>query len=44
NFQKMKQANPYLSTPQLMRHLSTEYNKRNQQQLLDLPNLDQLKI
>ncbi|CAF3885049.1 unnamed protein product [Rotaria sp. Silwood1] len=44
NFQTMKQANPHLSTPQLMKQLSTEYKKRNQQQTIDLPNLDQLKI
>ncbi|CAF4263952.1 unnamed protein product [Rotaria sp. Silwood2] len=44
NFQTIKQTNPHLSTPQLMRQLSAEYKKRNQQQMIDLPDLDQLKI
>ncbi len=30
NFQIMKQANPHLSTPQLMKQLSQEYKKKNQ--------------
>ncbi|CAF1119924.1 unnamed protein product [Rotaria sordida] len=45
NFQTMKQANPYLSTPQLMKQLSAEYKKRNEhQQFIDLPDLDRLKL
>ncbi|CAF3277725.1 unnamed protein product [Rotaria socialis] len=44
NFQKIKQANPHLSTPQLMKQFSVEYKKNNQQKRIDLPDLDQLKI
>ncbi|CAF2119694.1 unnamed protein product [Rotaria magnacalcarata] len=44
NFQKIKQVNPHLSTPQLMKQLSVEYKKSNQQKRIDLPDLDQLKI
>jgi hypothetical protein len=45
NFQTVKQAQPHLSTPQLMKHLSQEYKKKIQQQNdLDLPDLEQLKI
>jgi hypothetical protein len=45
NFQTMKQANPHLTTPQLMKQLSAEYKKSNQQQpMIDLPDLNQLKI
>ena len=48
NFQTMKQSQPHLSTPQLMKHLSQEYKKRTQQQQqqsdLDLPDLEKLNI
>ncbi len=46
HFQIMKQAQPHLSTPQVMKHLSQEYKKKMQQQQndLDLPDLEQLKI
>ena len=45
NFQAVKQANPHLSTPQLMRQLSKEYKLQNEQQkMIDLPNFDQLKL
>jgi hypothetical protein len=46
NFQILKQANPHLTTPQLMKQLSQEYKQKNQQQQehLDLPDLDKLKI
>lgn len=44
NFPKLKQSNPHLSTPQLMKQLSVEYKKQNQEQAVDLPNLDQLKL
>ncbi|CAF0845365.1 unnamed protein product [Adineta steineri] len=45
NFQIIKQANPHLSTPQLMKQLSQEYKKQKQQQIAtDLPDLNQLKI
>nr|ADD91468.1 hypothetical protein [Adineta vaga] len=45
NFQAMKQANPQLSTPQLMRQLSKEYKLKNDQlEMFDLPNFDQLKL
>ncbi|CAF4192758.1 unnamed protein product [Rotaria sp. Silwood2] len=45
HFQTMKQAQPHLSTPQLMKHLSQEYKKKIQQQNdIDLPDLEQLKI
>lgn len=42
HFQTMKQAQPHLSTPQLMKHLSQEYKKRTQ--ILELPDLDKLNI
>jgi hypothetical protein len=45
HFQTMKQAQPHLSTPQLMKHLSQEYKKQIQPQTpIDLPNFEQLKI
>ncbi len=45
HFQIMKQSQPHLSTPQLMKHLSQEYKKKMQQQNdLDLPDFEQLKI
>ncbi|CAF0951034.1 unnamed protein product [Rotaria sordida] len=45
HFQTMKQTQPHLSTPQLMKHLSQEYRKKMQQQNdIDLPDLEQLKI
>ena len=44
NFIIMKQENPHLSTPQLMKKISAEYRERNQPQLIDLPDLSQLKI
>ena len=45
NFHTVKQAHPYLSTPQLMKQLSEEYKKRNQQtDELVLPDFDQLKL
>jgi len=45
HFQTVKQAQPHLSTPQLMKHLSQEYKKKMQQQNhLDLPDFEQLKI
>lgn len=45
NFQTMKQSQPHLSTPQLMKHLSQAYkNKMQQQNDIDLPDLGQLKI
>jgi hypothetical protein len=45
HFQTTKQSQPHLSTPQLMKHLSQEYKKKMQQQNdLDLPDLEQLKI
>ncbi len=45
NFQIMKQANPHLTTSQLMKQLSREYKKKNQrEQMIDLPDLNQLKI
>jgi hypothetical protein len=41
----MKQAQPHLSTPQLMKHLSQEYKKTIiQQPQIDLPDFEQLKI
>ena len=42
HFQTMKQTQPHLSTPQLMKHLSQEYKKRTQ--ILELPDLDKLNI
>ena len=44
HFQTMKQAQPHLSTPQLMKHLSQEYKKTIQQPQIDLPDFEQLKI
>ncbi|CAF1589013.1 unnamed protein product, partial [Adineta ricciae] len=45
HFQTMKQAQPHLSTPQLMKHLSQEYKKSLQQQPeIDLPDFEKLKI
>ncbi|CAF1370005.1 unnamed protein product [Adineta steineri] len=48
HFQTTKQAQPHLSTPQLMKHLSQEYRKTMEQQQqsnpIDLPDLEQLKI
>ncbi|CAF3521109.1 unnamed protein product [Rotaria sp. Silwood1] len=45
HFQTMKQTQPHLSTPQLMKHLSQEYKKKMQQQNdIDLPDLEKLKI
>ena len=44
HFQTMKQAQPHLSTPQLIKHLSQEYKKQQQQNDIDLPDLQQLKI
>ena len=45
NFQKTKQEQPHLSTPQLIKHLSQQYKTNIQQQNdLDLPNFEQLKI
>jgi hypothetical protein len=46
NFQLIKQDNPHLSTPQVMKELSEMYKKKNQQQRqhMDLPDLEQLKI
>jgi hypothetical protein len=46
HFQTMKQAQPHLSTPQLMKHLSQEYKKKTQQPQtdIDLPDFEQLKI
>ncbi|UJR29909.1 hypothetical protein I4U23_017457 [Adineta vaga] len=47
HFQIMKQAQPHLSSPQLMKHLSQEYKKTIQQEKqteIDLPNFEQLKI
>ncbi|CAF3869249.1 unnamed protein product [Adineta steineri] len=48
HFQTTKQAQPHLSTPQLMKHLSQEYRKtmeqQQQQNPIDLPDLEQLKI
>jgi len=42
NFQIMKQANPHLTTSQLMKQLSREYKKKNQrEQMIDLPDLNQ---
>ena len=42
----MKQAQPHLSTPQLMKCLSQEYKKTIQQQQsqIDLPDFEKLKI
>jgi hypothetical protein len=41
----MKQANPHLSTPQLMKQLSKDYKEKNQQQdVIDLPDLSQLTL
>lgn len=42
HFQRVKQTQPHLSTPQLMKHLSQEYKK--QTQTIELPDLDQLNI
>lgn len=42
NFQTVKQANPHLSTPQLMRQLSHEYKLKSEP--LDIPDLTQLKL
>jgi hypothetical protein len=45
HFQTMKQANPHLSTPQLMKQLSKDYKEKNQQQdVIDLPDLSQLTL
>ena len=45
NFHIVKQANPHLSPPQLMKQLSEEYKKRNQPtDELTLPDFDQLKL
>ncbi len=45
HFQTIKQANPHLSTPQLMKQLSQQYKQEKQQQeYIDLPDLDQIKI
>lgn len=45
HFQVTKQAQPHLSTPQLMKYLSQEYQKKKQEENhLDLPDLEQLKI
>lgn len=45
HFQRIKQEQPHLSTPQLMKHLSQEYKKTTQQPIqIDLPDLEQLKI
>lgn len=40
HFHTMKDAQPHLSTPQLMKHISQEYKKT----LEELPNLEQLKF
>jgi hypothetical protein len=45
HFQVMKQAYPQLTTPQLLKQISAEYKKKNQQQNpMDLPDLTQLKL
>lgn len=45
HFQRIKQDQPHLSTPQLMKQLSQEYQKKIQNENpIELPNLDQLTI
>jgi len=45
HFQRIKQEQPHLSTPQLMKHLGQEYKKTTQQSIpIDLPDFEQLKI
>ena len=46
HFHTMKQSQPHLSTPQLMKHLSEKYRKTNEhpRDPIELPDLDRLKI
>lgn len=45
NFNLIKQTNPRLSTPQIMRQLSQEYKSKNQRQdHIEMPDLDQLTL
>jgi len=41
NYQIIKQLNPHLSSPQIMKQLSEEYKKKNR---IDLPDFDKLKL
>lgn len=44
HFQKTKQAQPHLSTPQVIKHLSEEYKKCRQTNNVDFPDLEKLKL
>ena len=45
NLPIMKQNNQHLSTRELMKQINLEYEKRNQQDIVDLPaDLDRLKL